>query len=98
MTNDYAFSRQVRRRNFDPFRRPSGTDDRRRRRIKVSAGMDGYFGTKAAHGENEKDDLQLCPERLDLGDAGDAVTVPPGKRQCDHRHREDDGLRHQEMP
>ena len=30
--------------------------------------------------------------------AGDAVTVPPGKRQRDDRHRDDDSLHHQEMP
>jgi hypothetical protein len=61
-------------------------------------GVDDGLGTKAAHAENEKDDLHPCPERLDPGGTGGAVTVPPGKCQRDNRHRCHDSLYHQEMP
>jgi len=98
MTNDYAFSRQVRRRNFGLFRRRSGTDDRRRWRIEVPVGVDDRLGTKAAHGEDQKDDLHPGPEGLEPGHASVAVTVSPAKHQRKHHHRDDDGLDHQEMP
>src|ERR1041384_2169544 len=78
--------------------RRSGTDDRRRRRIEVPPGVNDRLGTKAAHGENKEDDLHLRPESLDPVATGDAVTVPPDKCQPGHRHRDDDGLYHQEMP
>src|SRR6266550_1451605 len=98
MTNDYAFSRQVRRRNFQMFRRRSGTDDRRRWRIEVPVGVDDRLGTKAAHNEDQKDDLHPGPEGLEPGHASVAVTVSPAKRQRKHHHRDDDSLDHQEMP
>src|SRR4029078_12672212 len=97
MTNDYAPSRQVRRRNFGPAPCRSGTDDRSRRRIEVPVGVNDHLGTKAAHDENQDDDLHLSPEGLDPAAASDAVTVPPGKPQRAH-HRGDDNLYHQEMP
>jgi hypothetical protein len=78
--------------------RPSGTDDRRRWRIEVPVGVDDRLGTKAAHGENQKDDLHPDPEGLEPGHARVAVTVSAAKRQRKHRHRDDDGLNHQEMP
>jgi hypothetical protein len=59
--------------------------------------VNDHLGTKAAHDENQQDDLHLCPESLDPAAASDAVTVPPGKAQRDH-HRGDDNLYHQEMP
>ncbi len=80
------------------FRRRSGTDDRRRWRIEVPVGVDDRLGTKAAHGENQKDDLHPDPEGLEPGHARVAVTVSAAKRQRKHRHRDDDGLNHQEMP
>src|SRR6266550_6640185 len=98
MTNDYARCRQGRRRNFGPFRRRSGTDDRRRWRIEVPVGVDDRLGTKAAHGEDQKDDLHPDPEGLEPGHASIAVTVSPAKRQRKHHHRDDDSLYHQEMP
>src|SRR5258705_6917681 len=98
MTNDYAFSRQVRRRNFGLFRRRSGTDDRRRWRIEVPVGVDDRLGTKAAHGKDQKDDLHPGPEGLEPGHASVAVTVSPAKHQRKHHHRDDDRLDHQEMP
>ena len=52
---------------FGMSRRRSGTDDRRRRRIEVPPGVDDRLGTKAAHGENQKDDLHPGPEGLDPG-------------------------------
>src|SRR6266404_3953284 len=98
MTNDYALSRQARRRNFQMFRRRSGTDDRRRWRIEVPVGVDDRLGTKAAHGEDQKDDLHPDPEGLEPGHAGGAVTVSPARRQRKRHHRDDDSLDHQEMP
>src|SRR4051812_41719697 len=70
MTNDYARCRQGRRRNFGIFPRRSGTDDRGRRRIEMPPGEDDRLGTKAAHGENEKDCLHPRPEGLEPGHAG----------------------------
>jgi hypothetical protein len=98
MTNDYAFSRQVRRRNFQMFRRRSGTDDRRRWRIEVPVGVDDRLGTKAAHGEDQKDDLHPDPEGLEPGHASIAVTVSQAKHERKHHHRDDDSQYHQEMP
>jgi hypothetical protein len=59
----------------------SGADDRRRRRIEVPVRVDDCLGTKAAHDENQKDDLHPDPEGLAPGDASAAAAaVPPGKR------------------
>src|SRR6266850_1988634 len=80
------------------FRRRSGTDDRRRWRIEVPVGVDDRFGTKAAHGEDQKDDLHPGPEGLEPGHASVAVTVSPAKHQRKHHHCDDDRLDHQEMP
>src|SRR5256885_2859263 len=80
------------------FRRRSGTDDRRRWRIEVSVGVDDRLGTKAAHGEDQKDDLHPDPEGLEPGHASIAATVSPAKRQRKHHHRDDDSQYHQEMP
>jgi|SRR2546423_9042117 len=76
------------------FRRRSGTDDRRRWRIEVSVGVDDRLGTKAAHGQDQKDDLHPDPEGLEPGHASIAVTVSPAKRH----HCDDDSQYHQEMP
>ncbi len=81
-----------------PFRRRSGPDDRRRWRIEVPVGVDDRLGTKAAHNEDQKDDLHPGPEGLEPGHASVAVTVSPAKRQRKHHHRDDDSLDHQEMP
>jgi hypothetical protein len=80
------------------FRRRSGTDDRRRWRIKVSIGVDDRLGTKAAYDEDQKDDLHPGPEGLAPRHASVAVTVSPAKRQRKHHHRDDDSQCHQEMP
>jgi hypothetical protein len=60
--------------------------------------VDDRLGTKAAHGQDQKDDLHLSPEGLEPGHASVAVTVSPAKRQRKHHHRDDDSLYHQEMP
>jgi hypothetical protein len=80
------------------FRRRSRTDDRRRWRIEVPVGVDDRLGTKAAHGEDQKDDLHPDPEGLEAGHASIAVTVSPAKRQRKHHHRDADSQYHQEMP
>src|SRR4051812_21802225 len=98
MTNDYACCRQGRRRNFGMFLRRSGTDDRRRWRIEVPVSVDDYLGTKAAHGEDQKQDLHPDPEGLKSGHAGGAMTVSPAQRQRQHHKRDDGGLYHQETP
>src|SRR5213593_3264245 len=79
------------------FRRRSGTDDRRRWRIEVPVGVDDRPGTKAAHREDQKQDLHPDPESLGPGHAGGATTVSPAKRQRQHRKCDDGSLYHQEM-
>jgi hypothetical protein len=56
------------------------------------------LGTKAAHGEDQKDDLHPYPEGLEPGHASAAVTVSPAKRQRQHHKRDDRRLYHQQMP
>src|SRR5437588_7090317 len=93
MTNDYARCRQGRRRNFGLFRR-SGTDDRRRWRIEVPVGVDDRLGTKDAHAENQKEDLNPSTESFGPGVAG---TAPTGKRQRDHHQSDARRVYHKAM-
>jgi hypothetical protein len=75
----------------------SGTDDRRRWWIEMPEGVDDRLGTKAAQGEDQKDNLHPCPEGLEP-DAGATVTVSPAKRQRNHHRRDDRSQYHLEMP
>jgi hypothetical protein len=60
--------------------------------------VDDHLGTKAAHGEDQKQDLHPYPEGLKSGHAGAAMTVSPAKRQRQHHKRDDGSLYHQETP
>jgi hypothetical protein len=60
--------------------------------------VDDRLETKAAHREDQKQDLHPDPESLEPGHAGGAMTVSPAKRQRQHHKRDDGSLYHQEMP
>ncbi|WP_157088771.1 hypothetical protein [Bradyrhizobium jicamae] len=60
--------------------------------------MDDRLGTKAAHGENQKQNLHLRSEGFKPGDGDAALMVPPAKGQRGHHHRDDAALCHRERP